>query len=338
MTNVKTNHETGSYWRKFARMAGTAIIGLGLTGLALNAAEGIPESDGSIKIVVADNTGQLFQAYVLGRVLQSTGYKVEYVAAGYYPQVQGLADGDLHMTTSLWSSNMGEGWMKLFESSQVLDAGETHRAGVEAWYANDKALEVCPGLDKDWKVLMGCAQAFAVAETFPKGRFLDYPIEWGTTNSKRIEALNLPFVSQPAGSEGALISEIKAAEDRKEPLLVQFWGPHGIHADVNLTHVMLPEYVDGCNTDAAVGMNPNAVYDCDWPSARVWKGAWPGVKTNWPVAYRILQNFEVTGPEMAQVMKAVDTLGGDINEYVDAWMVGNKDHWQVWVDKAMAAN
>jgi glycine betaine/proline transport system substrate-binding protein len=322
--------------RNLVRMAVAAIIGFGLSGQAANAVEGIPENEGAIKIAVADNTGQLFQAYVLGQVLQSVGYEVEYVAAGYYPQVQGLADGDLHMTTSLWSSNMGEGWMNLFETGQVLDAGETHHAGVEAWYANDKALEVCPGLDKNWEVLNNCVEAFATAETFPQGRFLDYPIEWGDSNQKRIAALNLPFVSQPSGSEGALISEINAAEDREEPLIVQFWSPHGIFADVNLTPVPLPAYAEGCNTDPAVGVNPDATYDCDWAPARVWKGAWPGVETNYPLAYRILQNFEVTGPEMAQVMKAVDTLGGEIQEYVDVWVVDNKDHWQGWVDDALA--
>jgi len=318
------------------KLAGAVVVGLGLTGHPAMAAGDIPESEGTIKVVVTDNTGQLFQAYTLGRILEETGYEVEYIAAGYYPQVQGLADGDLHMTTSLWSSNMGEGWMDLFRSGKVLDAGETHHAGVEAWYANDKALEVCPGLETDWTVLNDCAEAFATAETYPKGRFLDYPIEWGDTNIKRIAALHLPFESQPAGSEGAILSEINAAADRQEPLIVQFWAPHGVFADHNLTAIPLPAYFDGCNTDPAGGSNPDATYDCGWPPARVWKGAWPGLKTDYPVALRVFENYEVTGQDMALVMKAVDTLGGDVNEYVDAWMDENKDRWQPWIDDAMA--
>ena len=334
--NIVKHMNDKGFGRKMARATGIAILGLGLAAQAVIAADGIPESEGAIKIVVADNTGQLFQAYVLGRVLENTGYEVEYVAAGYYPQVQGLADGDLHMTTSLWSSNMGDGWLELFESGQVLDAGEQKYAGIEAWYANDKALEVCPGLDKDWSVLKDCAEAFATAETFPKGRFLDYPIEWGTTNSQRIAALDLPFASQPSGSEGAILSEIRAAEDRDEPLIVQFWLPNGIHAEVNLTAVPLPEYVEGCNTDASIGINASATYDCDWPKARVWKAAWPGMETDYPVALKVFQNFAVTGSQMAKVMQAVDTMDGDIHEYVDTWMVDNKSIWQAWVDDAMA--
>lgn len=319
-----------------ARAFGVTALSASLLATPVMAGvEGVPESDGTIKIVVTDATGQIFMSYIIGRMLEDVGYPVEYVAAGYYPQVQGLADGDLHLTPSLWSSNMGEGWVDLFDSGQVLDSGETHHAGVEAWYANDSALEACPGLDQDWKVLNDCAEAFATAETFPKGRFLDYPIEWGNTNEKRIAALDLPLVSQPAGSEGALISEIKAADDRKEPLLIQFWAPHGAFAEHNLTPVPLPEYTEGCNDDPAVGINPNATYDCDWAAARVWKGAWPGVKSNWPLAYGIFENFQMTGDDLAQVMNAVDTLGGDVDQYVDGWMKDNEDRWRAWVDAAM---
>ncbi len=336
---ISNTSKTVTPGRWLSRLGAAAALSLGLLSApAMAAVDGIPESDGTIKIVVTDATGQIFMSYIIGRMLEDVGYSVEYVAAGYYPQVQGLADGDLHLTPSLWSSNMGEGWVELFDSGQVLDAGETHHAGVEAWYANDAALKACPGLDQDWKVLNDCVEAFATAETFPKGRFLDYPIEWGNTNEKRIAALDLPLVSQPAGSEGALITEIKAADDRDEPLLIQFWAPHGVFAEHNLTPVPLPDYVDGCNEDPSVGMNPDATYDCDWPPARVWKGAWPGVKSNWPLAYLIFENFEMTGGDLAGVMNAVDTLGGDVDEYVDGWMQDNEERWRAWVDAAVDAN
>ena len=43
------------------------------------------------------------------------GYNVEYVTAGYYPQVSAVADGDIHATLEIWSSNIGEGWDEHFE-------------------------------------------------------------------------------------------------------------------------------------------------------------------------------------------------------------------------------
>ena len=294
----------------------------------------MPESDAPIKIAVQGSAGQYFNAHILGRILEEAGYNVEYISAGYYPQVQGVADGDIHMALGLWSSNLGDGWMALFESGDVLDAGEIGYAGVETWYANDKALELCPGLDTDYTVLNECAQALATAETFPKGRLLDYPIEWGTTNELRITALDLPLVSQPAGSEGALIAEIKSADERGEPLMIQFWSPHGILADYPLTEVGLPECWEGCNDDASGGSNPNATYDSDWSVARIWNTAWPGTPDQWLVGYRILQAFDMTADDEIRMEKSISD-GTDVDAYIEDWMTDNESRWQSWIDQAM---
>ena len=307
--------------------------GLHAAGMEASTAADVPESEDPIKIAVQGAAGQYFNAHVLGRVLEEAGYNVEYISAGYYPQVQGVADGDIHMALGLWSSNIGEGWMELFDNGQVLDAGEIGYAGVETWYANDKALEVCPGLDTDYSVLHDCAQALATAETFPKGRLLDYPIEWGVTNELRIAALDLPLVSQPAGSEGALIAEIKSADERGEPLLIQFWSPHGILADFPLVEVGLPEYWEGCNDDPSGGTNPDATYDCDWSQARIWNTAWPGTPDKWPVGYRVLQNIDMTAADEIQMEKAVSD-GMDVDVFLDQWMADNSDRWQSWIDAA----
>lgn len=313
----------------------SAVALAAFLGLAGAAQADVPESLDPIKIAVQGAAGQYFNAHLLGRVLEEAGYNVEYISAGYYPQVQGVADGDIDMALGLWSSNIGDGWMELFDSGAVLDAGEIGYAGVEAWFANAKALEVCPGLDTDYTVLNDCAQALATAETFPKARLLDYPIEWGTTNELRIAALDLPVVSQPAGSEGALVAEIKSADERGEPLLIQFWSPHGILADYPLTHVALPEYWEGCNDDPSGGVNPNATYDCDWSSARIWNAAWPGVPGKWPVAYRILQSLDMTAADEIAMEKAVGE-GADMDAYIEQWLADNGDRWQSWIANAKA--
>ncbi len=314
-------------------MSAAVAAGLYAGGTGTAVVAEVPESEDPIKIAVQGAAGQYFNAHVLGRVLEAAGYKVEYISAGYYPQVQGVADGDIHMALGLWSSNIGEGWMELFESGQVLDAGEIGYSGIETWYANDKALEACPDLDTDYTVLHECAQSLATAETFPNGRLLDYPIEWGVTNEWRIEALGLPLVSQPAGSEGALVAEIKSAHERGEPLLIQFWSPHGILADYPLAEVGLPEYWDGCNEDPSGGVNPDATYDCDWSAARIWNTAWPGTPDQWPTAYRILQNIDMNADDQIQMEKAVSD-GTDIDVFLDQWMADNSDRWQAWIEVA----
>jgi len=319
----------------FVRLCSASTVALATyLGVAGMASAEVPESTDPIKIAVQGSASQYFNAHVLGSVLEEAGYTVEYISAGYYPQVQGLADGDIDMALGLWSSNIGEGWMELFDSGQVLDAGEVGYSGIEGWFANDKALEVCPGLDSDWTVLNDCAQALATAETFPNGRMLDYPIEWGETNQYRITALDLPLVSQPAGSEGALVAEIKSADERGEPLLIQFWSPHGVFADYKLTRVHLPAYWDGCNDDPSGGLNADATYDCDWSEARIWNGAWPGVVGKWPTAYGILQNIDMKESDEVEMLKALDADDADKDAYVAQWMEQNHDRWQSWIDMA----
>lgn len=116
-----------------------------------------------------------------------------------------------------------------------------------------------PGLP-DYIALNDCAEIFANSETFRKGRLLDYPADWGTTNVDRIAALGLNFTSVPGGCGGAMVAEMKAAEAPDEPLLVMFWSPHLIAALVDLHPVSLPAYEEGCQDDPSVGVNPNAAW------------------------------------------------------------------------------
>ena len=76
--------------------------------------------------------------------------------------------------------------------------------------------DICPGLP-DWEALAACAEAMATAETFPDGRILSYPADWGTRSADMIKGLAIPYQAVPAGSEGALVAELKASVDKKSP-------------------------------------------------------------------------------------------------------------------------
>jgi ABC-type proline/glycine betaine transport system substrate-binding protein len=59
---------------------------------------------------------------------------------------------------------------------------------------------------------------------------VDYPADGESRNDKRITALGLDFKVLNAGSEGALIAELKAAALPKQPYVMMFWRPHWIHS------------------------------------------------------------------------------------------------------------
>ena len=315
------------------RMGLGIVLGavLGFTG---HAAAAVPESDEPIKLAVNEWTGQHISTHVAGEILKKMGYNVEYVTAGYYPQMQALEDNTVSATLEIWSSNIGEHYDNALASGNVEEIGDLGLEPVESWYYNNAAKEKCPSLPA-FSALTECAELFANAETFPAGRLVDYPADWGTTNVDRIKAFGLNFTSAPAGSEGALIAEIQGAEARNEPLLVMFWSPHWVHAVVDLHHVDIPPYEPGCYDDASVGVNPNATWDCDWERGYIKKMAWAGLKDKWPAAYKLLQAYTLRNGDQIPMMNAIDQDGKKLESVVAEWVASNESVWQPWVDAAM---
>jgi len=288
------------------------------------------ESEDPINLAMNEWTGQHITTHIAGEILKSMGYNVEYVVAGYYPQMIALQDGSLTATMEIWTSNIGEAYEKSIATGTVEVIGDTGLKPLEAFYYPGYMEEKCPGLP-DWKALNDCALMFSAPDTVPQGRFVDYPADWGTTNVNRIDALGLNYQSIPAGSEGAIIAEIKSAFATKQPLLAMFWEPHWAHAVYDLRIVNLPTYDPACYEDASWGMNPDKTYDCDWDrTARIEKVAWVGMKDKWPGAYKMLQAFRLSNTEQAAMMKAVDVDGGDLEEVVAKWIAANETSWKPW--------
>ena len=88
------------------------------------------------------------------------------------------------------------------------------------------------------------------------GRLVDYPADWGTPGADRMTGLALPFKAVPAGSEGALITELRASTEKKSPLLITFWQPHWAMSAYDVQFVDLPAGEDACFTDASWGPQP----------------------------------------------------------------------------------
>ena len=64
--------------------------------------------DEPIKLAINEWTGQHITTRVAGELLTRMGYKVEYVTAGYYPQMTALEDNSITATLEIWTSNIGE--------------------------------------------------------------------------------------------------------------------------------------------------------------------------------------------------------------------------------------
>ncbi|MBN35780.1 MAG: glycine/betaine ABC transporter substrate-binding protein [Rhodospirillaceae bacterium] len=316
--------------RKFlsAVAGGALMFGVAASGHAQNA-----ETDEPIRLAMNEWTGQHVSTTVAGEVLKRMGYNVEYVTAGYYPQVQAMAEGDLDASLEIWSSNIGDGWDEHFDSGAVEIVANSGLQPQEAWYVPAYVVDMCPGLP-NWEALNDCVDLFATPETLPSGRFLDYPADWGDKNRPRIEALGLDFINIQSGGEGAIIAEIKSAYERQAPLLTMFWEPHWIHAQYDLQRVYLPEYEEGCLEDPALGPNPDVAWDCDWAGAEIWKVANPSLEGSHPNAWGLIEAYSITNAEQAAMMSEIDDKGRDLAEVVNEWLDNNPDKMQAWIDQA----
>lgn len=307
-----------------------AICSLALlmsSGAAL--AESVPESSDPIKIVLNDWTGQHFSSKVAGVLLEKMGYSIEYVSAGALPQHAGLAQGNLHFQTEVWTNNIGDLYPKAVEAGDILVLGDLGLDPREGWiyppYMNDR----CPGLPS-YNALFECAQAFASAETFPNGRLITYPADWGTRSRDVVAGIDMPFEPIPGGSEGAMVAELKAAYAAEDPVIMMFWQPHWIFAELDF------DWVEWNETDGeCVEETQSRESACGFQQAQVHKVAWSGLMDKWPAAFKLLTELTLTNEEENLAILEIDFKNRPLDDVVADWIDGNEGKWQAWIDEAM---
>ena len=311
-------------------LAAFVVVSLGMS--APHAAE-MGAKDEPIKLALNEWTGQHISTHIAGETLKRAGYKVEYVTAGMNSQIVALSDGDLHATMEVWSSNMPEGLAKAQEAGKLKDIGALGIDAREGFVYPVHVKSMCPGLPA-WEALKNCQDKFATAETLPEGRLIDYPADWGTPGADRLKGLALPYKAVPAGSEGALISELKASVTKKSPLLMVFWQPHWALSEYEVEWVDLPKAENACFEDPSWGVNPSEVSDCDFSTSRLFKVVWSGFEDKWPAAYKILESVTVTTADQQSMMAAVDLRSEPIEDVIADWVAKNSSAIDGWVAAA----
>ena len=132
--------------------------------------------------------------------------------------------------------------MPSIATGKVEVLGPTGMQAKEEWWYPAYMKEKCPGLP-NWEALKdpACAEAFATAETAPKGRYLGGPVTWGGFDEERIEALDLPFEVIHAGTDAALFAELESAYQRQAPILLWIYAPHWAPAKYEGEWVEFPD-------------------------------------------------------------------------------------------------
>ena len=315
---------------KMAAIAATMVFSTGVFSTGQMAMAGnVPESTDPIKVINNDWTGQLFSTAIVGGLLQEMGYNIEYVSAGALPQHPGIAQGNLHLQTEVWTNNVGDLYPGLVDKGDIVVVGNLGLEPKEGWIYPPYMEEKCPGLPS-YKALFECQQAFANASTFPKGRLITYPADWGTRSRDLVASVNMPFEPIPGGSEGAMMAELKSAYAAEEPILMMIWQPHWIFADLDLNWVEWNKIEGECVEEAQ-----DKDTACGFQQAEVHKVVWGGFEEKWPAAYKMVSNFTLTNEDENWAIFEVDNNGRDVEDVAKEWLTKNEATWKGWIKAAM---
>lgn len=314
----------------------SAVIALGTSivfSMPATSMAAVPESDEPIKIMIADWTSIGLQGEIMSLILQTYGYNTELIVADDSGRYPGFEAGDIHVSMETWQTTQLLNLEKSVATGKVLDMGETGLKGVEDWWYPNYMKEQCPGLP-DWKALKECGEIFATADTAPKGRYVGGPVSWGDHDENLIAALDLPFEVIHPGTDAAMFAELKAAYERKAPVILWVWEPHWVGSMYDGEFVKFPVFEDECFSDASWGPNPDMTGDCGKPYGWIKKMAWAGGEEVWPCAYDMIRKYNMDNDTISAMLIEIDLNGRSNEEVAIEWLKANEEVWKPWTSCA----
>jgi glycine betaine/proline transport system substrate-binding protein len=207
-------------------IVGVAIFGLSLVcSGVVGVARAAVDSTKPITLNVADWTGSHVTTTIAAKLLGKIGDNVATVPLEGAAVFPALENGDLLASVEVWTSSQSTAIAAALATGKVYKLGDTGLIGMDRWWYPDYVKAQCPGLP-DWHALNNCAKLFATLQTGSKGQLLLYPASWGDHDDERVKSLGLNFQIVRAGSEAALLAQVKAAYLRHQPILTWLYEPH----------------------------------------------------------------------------------------------------------------
>lgn len=282
-----------------------------------------------IKIPINEWTGQHISAHITGSLFKKAGFEIEYVTAGAVPQFAAIAQGDLHVQPETWTNNVGDIYPKAVAAGDIEVVGSLGLEPREGWIFPPYLKEKCPGLPS-YQALYDCAQAFAAADTFPKGRLITYPADWGTRSKDVVAQIDIPFEPVAGGSEGAMIAELKSAYASKQPVLMMFWQPHWLFAEYNFDWVEWDKAQGECVEES--GQKKGKA--CGFQQATIDKIASKDFAKQYPGAYKLYKAMKIDNDTQNRLMLEIDQKGRKLETVIAEWIDANEATWSPWVKAA----
>ena len=323
--------------RRYAAIALVTFVGLGLAacgGGNIESNDTAAGDCGELNIAVNPWTGYVANAHVIGKVAEKElGCKVEYPEVKEEVGWQGMSAGSIDTIVENWGH---PDLVKKYIDQQktVQDAGLTGNEGLIGWFVPQWMADKYPDIT-DWNNLNKYADMFKTSESGDKGQLLDGDPSYVTNDEALVKNLDLDYKVVVGGSEAALLTSLRSAQENKKPLLAYFYTPQwyaevdgqstpGVKDPVQIAHVSLPEYTEGCDADPAK-------VDCDYPPYHLNKLISTEFAKSGSPAVDLIKNFKWTNEDQNQVSSYIGQDGMSPDDAAQKWIDDNQDKVDTWL-------
>jgi len=312
---------------------GLGLAGCGGGGIKDNSSSGSTKC-GNLRIAVNPWTGYVANAHVIGVLAQEKlGCNVTYPEVKEEVGWQGMDSGSIDAVVENWGH---DDLVKTYvdEKKTVEDAGLTGNEGLIGWFVPQWMVDKYPDIT-DWNNLNKYADLFKTSESGDKGQLLDGDPSYVTNDEALVKNLNLNYKVVVGGSEAALLQSFRDAEKNQTPLLAYFYTPQwyaevdgqatpGVKDPVQIAHVKLPDYTDGCDADAAK-------VACDYPPYHLNKLIATKFADSGSPAVDLIKNFNWTNEDQNLVASYIGQDGMSPDDAAKKWIDANPDKVDAWL-------
>jgi glycine betaine/proline transport system substrate-binding protein len=235
---------------------------------------------------------------------------------------QGFGTGEVDVVLENWGHpDLVEKYID--QQKTAVDLGSTGNKGIIGWYVPPWLAQQYPDIT-DWKNLNKYASMFKTSESGGQGQLLDGDPSFVTNDEALVKNLKLNYKVVYSGSEAAIITAFRQAEQQKKPLIAYFYEPQWFLSELKLVKVSLPPYTEGCDADPAK-------IACDYPPYDLNKIASKSWVDEGSPAVDLVKKFTWTNEDQNLVAKYIAEDKMTAEEAGKKWVEENPDKVKAWL-------
>jgi glycine betaine/proline transport system substrate-binding protein len=123
-----------------------------------------------------------------------------------------------------------------------------------------------------------------------------------------------------------MVAELKSALASQEPIIMMFWQPHWVFAEVDMKWVEWNPAEGECIEEAQVRETA-----CGFAQAHVNKIASNNFAMTWLKGAALVEKITLTNAEQNAMINEIDQKGRPVEEVVAEWLAANEAKWTTWM-------